>query len=226
MTRGGDIAEPLGCRRRFSPVTPGRNWIEPRIKRTSSHVSGSIRMQVIETTKTPHLFTVAQYMALEIEDRTELLGGVIYDVSPKNEPHILAVRKLNKALTRGLGDEYAVRIQDPIAVSGWEGKDAPEIDVAVVAERIYTITPSSSDAFAFIEVSDTTYGRNHGDRKYKIPLYVSAGVSSWIVNIPLRQVEFYGSVEDLKLEHGRVFKESETIDVLGIAIPVADLFGR
>jgi len=35
----------------------------------------------------PHLFTVADYMALAIDARTELPGGVIYDVSPKDEAH-------------------------------------------------------------------------------------------------------------------------------------------
>lgn len=35
----------------------------------------------------PHLLTVAEYMTADIEGRTELIGGVVYDVSPRNEPH-------------------------------------------------------------------------------------------------------------------------------------------
>jgi hypothetical protein len=179
-------------------------------------------MQLLETERTPHLFTVAQYMALEIADRTELLGGVIYDVSPRNEPHRYAVSQLHEALSHELfGSEYVVRSQDAVAVPEWQGKDAPEIDVAVLRRKKYRPMPTSADALAFIEVSDTTYGV---DRKYKIPLYVGAGVPAWIVNIPMRQVEFYGSPEDLELPHGRVFTERDALEILGIVIPVADLF--
>ena len=179
-------------------------------------------MQLLETSATPHLLTVAEYMTLDTQDRTELLGGVIYDVSPRNEPHRYAVGKLNQSLSHGLfGSKYIVRIQDAVAVSGWHGNDAPEIDVAVLADRFYRPAPTTADAFAFIEVSDTTYAV---DRKYKIPLYVNAGVPAWIVNIPLRQVEFYGSLHELEEDHGQVFTERDTLDILGIAIPVADLF--
>jgi hypothetical protein len=175
-------------------------------------------MQLLES---PHLFTVEEYMALNIEARTELLGGVIYDVSPRNEPHRYAVSKLHQALARGLKSEYIVRSQDAVAVSGWHGNDAPEIDVAVLADQFYDPVPTVADAHAFIEVSDTTY---IVDRKYKIPLYVNAGVPSYIVNIPLRQVEFFGSLQDLEAEHGRILTERDTLEILGVAIPIAVLF--
>lgn len=175
-------------------------------------------MQLLET---PHLFTVEEYMCLNIEARTELLGGVIYDVSPRNEPHRHAVRELNRALTRGLGDEYVVQVQDAVAVAGWQGNDAPEVDVAILRRKIYRPGPTAADALAFIEVSDTTYAV---DRQHKIPLYVAAGVPSYIVNIPLRQVEFYGAPQDLQSEHGRVFAEQDTLEILNVAIPSSTLF--
>jgi Uma2 family endonuclease len=177
-------------------------------------------MQLLES---PHLFTVEEYMALDIEARTELLGGVIYDVSPQNELHRYPVGKLNQSLSRGLGSEYIVRVQDAVAVSGWHGNDAPEIDVAVLVDRFYRPMPTAADALAFIEVSDATYTV---DRKYKIPLYVNAGVPSYIANIPLRQVECYGSLQDLEAEHGRISTERDTLEleILGVAIPIAVLF--
>ena len=112
-------------------------------------------MQLLKTQRRPVLFTAEQYMKLHIEGRTELLGGVIYHVSPKNEPHRYAVEALNRALTHGLfGSEYAVRIQDDVAVPEWQGHDAPEIDVAVLKRAYYLPGPTARDAFAFIEVSD------------------------------------------------------------------------
>ena len=79
----------------------------------------------MELLDTPHFLTVEEYMTLNIGARTELLGGVIYDVSPRNEPHRYAVTKLNQFLSRGLGLEYVVQVQDAVAVAGWRGKDAP-----------------------------------------------------------------------------------------------------
>jgi len=178
-------------------------------------------VQLIET-ETPHAFTVAEYMSLDTETRTELLAGVVYDVSPRNEPHRFAVRKLGGVLSHGLfGSPYEVQVQDAVAVPGWKGRDAPEVDVAVIAAKNYRPGPTSVDASAFIEVADSTYAR---DRGYKIPLYVRAGVPSWIVNIPLRRVECYESLADLELAHGRVLGEGETLTILGVAIAVADLF--
>jgi len=104
-----------------------------------------------------------------------------------------------------------VQARDAIAVPGWNGRDAPEVDVAVIAKRYYGPMPTSADAFALIEVSDMTYGDS---RRVKIPLYVNAGVPAWIVNISKRRLEFYGDVGDLALEHGRAFGDRDQIDIL------------
>jgi Uma2 family endonuclease len=175
-------------------------------------------LQLLES---PHLFTAEEYMCLDIEARTELLGGLIYDVTPRNEPHRRAVRELTRFLARGLGEEYVVQVQDAVAVAGWHGNEAPEVDVAILRNEIFSPGPTAADALAFIEVSDTTYAV---DRKYKIPLYVEAGVPSYIVNVPLRQVEYYGDPQDLESEHGRVFAERDTFEILKVVIPISTLF--
>lgn len=174
----------------------------------------------MQVAREPHLFTVADYMKLDIPGHTELLGGVIYDVSPQKPPHVLAVSRITRALNRGLGDEYRVNPQAPIAVQGWTGKYGPEVDVAVVAEKPYDTTPTDSDSFAFVEVSDTTYDE---DRKYYIPLYVAAGVPTWHINIRERRVEFYPKGADPKTPT-RMFTQHETFEILGVCISVADLF--
>jgi hypothetical protein len=174
-----------------------------------------------------HEMTVEEYLDSNIEGRTELLGGIIYDVAARYEPHRYAVRKLSRALSQRLsdiGDRVGVPVilqpQDAVAVPHWKGKDAPEIDIAVIADRFYEPIATSADGFAFIEVSHTTY---ESDRGYKIPLYVAAGVPSWIVNISERWVEFYGSPADLELPNGRV--SGDTFEVLGVPITVASLLG-
>lgn len=168
-----------------------------------------------------HLLTVQEYMTLSIEARTELLGGVIYDVAPRNEPHRYAVRKLVQVLSRGLGADYIVQSQDAVALSGWQGRDAPEVDVAILRDRLYDPGPTAADAAALIEVSDTTY---EADRRVKIPLYVSAGVPSYIVNVTLRHIECYVSSADLERPNGTVFGEQDTLRILGVDVPVRMLF--
>jgi hypothetical protein len=95
----------------------------------------------------------------------------------------------------------------------------PPKSTSPFTDKFHEPAPTSADAFALIEVSDTTY---ECDREYKIPLYVAAGVPAWIVNVAQRWVEFYGSPDDLKLTNGHVFRD--TFDVLGVTVAVNRLF--
>jgi hypothetical protein len=175
--------------------------------------------------KALHTFTVEQYMALDIPERTELLEGLIYDLSPKNAPHSNVIERLHEILVPALlGSQHKVRFEQPIAVSGWTGRNGPEIDVAVIARKTYLKPPTAADAIGFIEVSDTTYHGKREDRAFKIPLYVRAGVPSWIVNIPLQQVEHYPNIESLRLPHGVVFQIGDTFAIAGVTIEVTSLF--
>jgi Uma2 family endonuclease len=167
------------------------------------------------TASRPHRFSVEEYMASNVPGHTELIDGVIYEVSPRNPPHIHAVRVLARYLIRGLDpDIYAVQVQDPIAVAGWKGPHAPEVDVAVVRNKWYATTTDAADTLAALEVADTTY---MDDRNVKIPLSEAAGIPAWIVNIPDRKVESYGAQR-------REYRDGEVFEVLGVAIPVSELF--
>jgi hypothetical protein len=55
------------------------------------------------------------------------------------------------------------------------------------------------------------------DRNAKIPLYEAAGIPAWIVNISARQVESFGADR-------RIYRDGETFEVLGVPIPVSELF--
>jgi hypothetical protein len=81
--------------------------------------------------------------------------------------------------------------------------------------------PTVADALIFIEVPSARYAQT---RHYRIPLFVKAGVTSWIVNVSSHQVETYGSAADLERPHGNVFTAHDVVEFLGITIPVAFLF--
>jgi len=172
--------------------------------------------------ETPHLLTAEEYATIDTEARTELLGGFIYDVAPRNDPHRHASRELNRLLARGIADDQRVQIADSVAIPDWKGRDAPEVDVAVLKSRGPFVTgPTSADALVLIEIAHATYRL---DRGYKIPLYVRAGVPAFIVNVEKRQVEYYGSEADLDATHGQGASEGEAVAILGIDIPVTSLF--
>jgi Uma2 family endonuclease len=167
------------------------------------------------TASRPHRFSVEEYMASNVPGHTELIDGVIYEVSPTNPAHVYAIRKLEDYLRLGLDlKTYGVQTHCPIAVAGWKGPHAPEIDVVVVRNKWYATTTDATDTLAALEVPETTC---IDDRKIKMPLYEAAGIPAWIVNIPDRKVESYGSDR-------RVYRDGGIFAVLGVTIPVSELF--
>jgi len=176
--------------------------------------------QDVQLAEQPRLLTAGEYSTLQIDARTELLGGFVYDMSPAtSDAHRYATNVLVALLNQALFPRYFAQADNSVAIPDWEGNDAPRPDVAVIVNRY--AAPTAADAVALIEVSDTSYGR---DRGYKIPLYVRAGVPAYLVNIDRRQVEFYGSPADLELRHGVVYAYGSAFDVLDVRIAVADLF--
>jgi len=57
-------------------------------------------VEQIELSDAPHLFTVEDYLEIEIEGRTELIEGIIYDASPRDDAHRYAVNTLSLASRR------------------------------------------------------------------------------------------------------------------------------
>jgi Uma2 family endonuclease len=166
-------------------------------------------------------FTVEEYMRLgEDFPRSELLDGLIYDVSPVKRAHAHAVRVLLNTLAAALYGRtpYCVEVGSTLAMQGWQGPWGPEPDLAVLFDKEYTETLTPEDVVAVIEVSDSSDAK---DRAVKVPLYVASGIPTWQVNLPTRQVEYYASPESL--ERPQVFVEGDTFEVLGVPIAVADL---
>ncbi len=168
----------------------------------------------------PYRMTVAEYMASDAPDNSELVEGIVYLVSPTNSPHRHAVTTLHRKLTLALGEKCMVQVEGAVAVTGWLGKNAPEVDIAILDMRYYERLPTAADAHACIEVSDTTY---RDDRRVKIPMYVAAGIPAWIVNIAKRRVEEYAAPADLALANGRTFHDGEAFLVAGVAIDVTSI---
>jgi Uma2 family endonuclease len=117
------------------------------------------------------------------EERVELLGGAIVEMSPQSERHSKVVTRLATLLIQSAAARATVRVQMPFAASP---ESLPEPDIAVV--------PAGGDegerptqALLLVEVSDASLRK---DRTLKADLYAHAGVPEyWIVNLVDRCIE-------------------------------------
>jgi len=143
----------------------------------------------------PRRFTSAEYHAMiaagifQEDERIELIAGEIVQMSPIGSGHAGCVNRLNRRLTRGLGEQGLVAVQNPIAL---ELSSEPQPDLAVLRPRADDYGqshPEAKDILLVIEVAETSLGY---DREVKIPLYARAGIpEAWLVRLTDRCIEVY-----------------------------------
>ena len=179
----------------------------------------------------PHRFTTDAYFRmvaagiLTEDDRVELLGGQIVDVSPSDPPHAAAVGRVLRVFNRALRDDQAlVRDQSPLDL---EPYDAPEPDVALVrprADEYATAHPPAAAVLLVVEVSDRTLLT---DRRVKLPTYAAAGIPEvWLLNLQQDRLEVSREPEGDRYGVSRVYRHPERIAPLafpGLEVAVADL---
>jgi Uma2 family endonuclease len=135
---------------------------------------------------------VATYHALGelnlLDEKVELLRGMLVSKMPKSELHVHVVRRLLKLLA----DEAAKRglellKEDPLTLVDSE----PEPDLALVPALTMELDqprPHPTTALLVIEVAVTTYERDRA----KADIYAEAGVPEyWIVRPVERMVEVF-----------------------------------
>lgn len=122
---------------------------------------------------------MAEARILHEDDRVELLGGEIVEMSPIGGRHAACVREINRLLSRQVDDELRVDVQSPVRL-GEQGE--PQPDLAVIRARDYGDSlPTPEDVLLLIEVADTSLSY---DREVKLPLYARSGiVEVWLVDL-------------------------------------------
>ena len=165
------------------------------------------------------------------DERTELIGGRIYIVSPQKSRHFWVMEKSARRLEQIFGAGYWVRRQGPLSLSE---SSEPEPDIAVVAGDFdnYDSDPDHpTTASLIVEVSNTTLAF---DRSDKASLYASFGIEDyWIINLVDRVLEVRRdpAVDDQQpfghtYRSVRTLQPTDTISPLAApdsAIPVNDL---
>jgi len=154
--------------------------------------------------------------------RVELIEGQIVEMSPQNTPHSRAISRLNRLLSRLLGEHHYVRVQCPLN-SGLDSQ--PEPDFALVRlELVDEGDQQPGTADLVIEVSHTTV---RYDRK-KARLYAASQVPEyWIVNLEQQRLEVYRELLADGYGFTRIFALTEEIQPVHwpeITFKVSDLF--
>jgi Uma2 family endonuclease len=137
---------------------------------------------------TPRRIALAEYermveLGFFVNERVELIRGVIVRMSPQGPAHSSPVEKLTSLLLLALAKRAKVRCQLPLL---GPGDSVPEPDIAVVPHADYR-TRHPSTARLVIEVSHTS---REYDRDTKAPLYAEMGVPElWLVDVRRQTVE-------------------------------------
>jgi len=139
-----------------------------------------------------HRFTVEEYHRLPLGEsgaaRTELLDGLVIDMTPIGPTHASMVGNAGDVLRPLLPGGWHLREEKPITLPLSE----PQPDVGVVKGRRGDYRkrhPGPQEIGLLVEVSDTTLAF---DRAFRAVLYAAANVPYyWIINVIDRQLEVH-----------------------------------
>lgn len=117
------------------------------------------------------------------DDRVELLGGVLTEVSPKSPEHGTVIARLVRWLVASDPDgRYDVRTEHPLLVA--DRRSLPEPDIAVVERGAAAGHPTTALLVVEVAVSSLV-----ADTQVKAPLYAGAAVPEyWVVDVPGRRL--------------------------------------
>lgn len=140
-------------------------------------------------------FTVEEYYRmgeagiLSPDDRVELIGGEVVQMTPIGARHAACVAALTRLLQALPGDHAVIWVQNPLRLGL---HDEPQPDLAILRPPLarYRVRhPGPEEVLLVVEVSDTTLAY---DRGVKLPMYATAGVPEvWIVDLEGEAVEVY-----------------------------------
>jgi Uma2 family endonuclease len=142
-----------------------------------------------------HRITVDQYYrmaevgVLALDERVELIDGVIIDMAPIGSRHAGTSSQLGELLLNAVGTRAILRSQSPIRFGS---TSEPQPDLALLRRRhdyYKAAHPIAEDALLLVEVSDTSA---RYDVKIKVPLYARHRIPEvWVVDLPQELLHIY-----------------------------------
>jgi Uma2 family endonuclease len=160
---------------------------------------------------------------LFLDERVELIDGVIVRMSPRTALHDSALERLNELLMPKLVGRARVRIQLAFVADEWS---EPEPDLAVVpAGETRMDHPSRAHLVVEVAVSSLRF-----DRTTKAAMYARSGVPHyWIVDAEHRSIDAYSEPSEARYATCVRHERDAVLSVPGfedVRVPVRALFGE
>ncbi len=124
------------------------------------------------------------------DERVELIGGVLNQMSPKGLRHAVCLSNFLHLLPAMISGKARIRAQDPITMVDSSSEPEPDLVLAAPRENRYLDHhPYPADVLLVVEIADSSLEQ---DRRVKVPVYAAAGIAEfWIVNLIDDQIEVY-----------------------------------
>jgi len=167
---------------------------------------------------------MAEAGILHEDDRVELIGGEIVEMSPLGGRHAACVREIDHLLSRQLGDELRVDVQSPGKLNE---EEEPQPDLAVIRTRDYKNSlPTPEHVLLLIEVTSTSLAY---DRAVKLPLYARTEIAEvWLVDLNGGVIERYTEPSEDEYRLVRRAGKGETLEsavLPALVVPVDTALG-
>ncbi len=123
------------------------------------------------------------------DDRVELVGGEIVEMTPIGSQHAACVDRLMVLLQRSVEGRGILRVQGPIRLDA-HSELQPDLSVLKPQADFYASAhPGPGDVLFLVEVADASL---RYDRDIKVSLYARAGIrESWLVDLKNQCVEMF-----------------------------------
>ena len=153
-------------------------------------VEPTVHWMSIRTLSLDEYHWLIEHGFFQEDERVELIGGVLHQMSPEGPRHVAAIDRLLQHFFSELGDHAQIRVQHPLwlPVSGSEPE--PDLVLAKKREDYYSgHHPVPEEVYLVVEVAASSLEE---DQRVKVPVYAAAGiVEYWIVNLRDDLIEVY-----------------------------------
>lgn len=150
--------------------------------------------------------------------KTERIQGVVIEKMSKSPTHSAVVKILQKLLSKAVGDEYTLQIEQPLSI----GESDPEPDLAVVKgapEDSFTEHPDTAELV--IEVAHTSLELD----RVKADIYAEGNVPRYIiVDLKSHQIEEYSLPTSGKYTKQEIIRSGKLVLWQGVAVDLRDIF--
>ncbi len=152
--------------------------------------------------------------------RLELVEGELLEMSPIGKRHAATVNRLTARFAPLVPEQAILAVQNPLVVG--ESELYPDLALLRPRPDFYEERlPEGRDALLVVEVADTTLDYDLG---VKLPLYAAGGVPEvWVVDLTGGRVLVHRNPEGRAYREAEALGPGETLDVLGLKIPLEEL---